>query len=155
MDLQTYISNAVKVQRQNRFSQSEQLSLGELILKLEPIAAKQSEVIEKYKSEADVVYDFEYLYPTRFDSWRGSYDELALNFETNRYESKRLTVSEFLNLCKETIGKTFTGYKGGEYTMGKSTPVWVANNGNAGNTAIVNVVDNEYEVILITELCEF
>ena len=34
--------------------------------------------------------------------------------------------------------------------MGKTTPIWVANYGNGGKTAVIDVVDNEYEVILIT-----
>jgi hypothetical protein len=33
-------------------------------------------------------------------------------------------------MLTEAIGKTYTGYKGGEYVMGKVTPVWVANYGN-------------------------
>ena len=35
---------------------------------------------QKDGDEAIVRYDFEYLFPTSIDSWRGSYDELALNF---------------------------------------------------------------------------
>lgn len=37
MDLQTYIQNAVKASRANTLANSDQLTLGELILKLEPI----------------------------------------------------------------------------------------------------------------------
>lgn len=32
--------------------------------------------------------------------------------------------------------KEFTGWKGGEFTMDESTPVWVANAGNSGNTGL-------------------
>ena len=119
MDLQTYIQNAVKASRANTLANSDQLTLGELILKLEPIVKNQ-----KDGEEATVRYDFEYLFPTSIDSWRGSYNELALNFETQGEEMK---VSEFLNMLKECIGKTFTGYKGGDFTMHKGTPIWVAN----------------------------
>ncbi|MBP7109507.1 MAG: hypothetical protein KBA90_13200 [Chitinophagaceae bacterium] len=152
MDLQSYIEKAVKDARDRRMVNSDQLTLGELISKIEPIAAKQKEVIEKYKEEADVRYDFEYLFPTDIDSWRGSYNELALNFKT---DGKGMYVTDFLKMLKETIGKKFTGYKGGEYIMDESTPIWVANNGNSGNTALIDVVDNEYQVILITGLREF
>ena len=151
MDLQTYLTNAVKAQRAESFSKSDQLSLGEMILKLEPIVAKQPEIIEKYNSEAKVQYDFEYLYPTEIDSWRGIYAELALNFVSDHYsENKQLTVTEFYNLLKSAIGKVFVGYKGGEFIMNKNTPVWVANYGHSGNTAVIDIIDNEYAVIIIT-----
>jgi len=147
MDLQTYIQNAVKASRANTLANSDQLTLGELILKLEPIVKNQKE-----GEEATVRYDFEYLFPTTIDSWRGSYDELALNFETQGEEMK---VSEFLKMLKECIGKTFTGYKGGDFTMHKGTPIWVANYSHSGNTAVIDVVDNGYVVLLITGYREF
>jgi hypothetical protein len=147
MDLQTYIQNAVKASRANTLANSDQLTLGELILKLEPIVKNQKE-----GDEATVRYDFEYLFPTSIDSWRGSYDELALNFETQGEEMK---VSEFLKMLKECIGKTFTGYKGGDFTMHKGTPIWVANYSHSGNTAVIDVVDNGYVILLITGYREF
>lgn len=148
MDMQTYIQNAVKAGRQNTLSKSDQLTLGELILKLEPIVEKQKE----RKDEAEVKYDFEYLFPTSIDSWRGSYDELALNFEI---EGNCMKVTDFLKMLKEALGKEFTGYKGGEFYMNKNTPVWVANYGNSGNTAVIDVVDDGYQIILITGYREF
>ena len=147
MDLQTFIQNAVKASRANTLANSDQLTLSELILKLEPIVKNQ-----KDGEEATVRYDFEYLFPTSIDSWRGSYNELALNFETQGEEMK---VSEFLNMLKECIGKTFTGYKGGDFTMHKGTPIWVANYSHSGNTAVIDVVDNGYVVLLITGYREF
>lgn len=147
MDLQTYIQNAVKASRANTLANSDQLTLGELILKLEPIVKNQKE-----GDEATVRYDFEYLFPTSIDSWRGSYDELALNFETQGEEMK---VSEFLKMLKECIGKTFTGYKGGDFTMHKGTPIWVANYSHSGNTAVIDVIDNGYVILLITGYREF
>ena len=141
MDLQTYLNNAIAVSRQETLSKNDQLTLGELILKLEPIVKKQGE------DEATVRYDFEYLFPNDIDSWRGSYSELALNFNT---EGQEMKVSDFLKMLKECIGKEFTGYKGGEFKMNKYTPIWVANYGNGGNTAVIDVVDNDYCIILIT-----
>lgn len=148
MDLQTYLGNAVKAARKETLANSDQLTLGELILKLKPI-------VEKNKGEEDmptVRYDFEYLFPTSIDSWRGSYDELALNFQT---EGQPMKADAFLQMLEETVGETFEGYKGGEFTMNKHTPVWVANYGNSGNTAVIEVVDNSYEVILITGYREY
>lgn len=147
MDLQTFINNTIKEARAISLANSDQLTLGELILKLEPIVKNQKE-----GDEATVRYDFEYLFPTSINSWRGSYDELALDFETHGEEMK---VSEFLKMLKDCIGKTFTGYKGGEYLMHEGTPIWVANYSHSGNTAVIDVVDNGYVVLLITGYREF
>jgi len=147
MDLQTYLSNAVAASRAKSLAASDQLTLGEIIAKLEPIVEKQKAVIEKYGHEATVQYDFEYLFPTSIDSWRGIYAELALNFES---EGTRMTVSDFLKMLKDAVGKTYTGYKGGDFTMSRQTPVWVANYGNSGNTAVIGIVDDEHTVIIIT-----
>lgn len=144
MDLQTYLANAVAASRQEQFNKSDQLTLGEIILKVEAILAKGRENVP------EVVYDFEYLFPTTIDSYRGYYSELALNFTTYDNQAKPLSALEFYMLLKGAVGKTYTGYKGGAFIMSKNTPVWVANYGNAGSTAVIDVIDNEYQVILIT-----
>lgn len=74
--------------------------------------------------------------------------------EHSTFEPKPFTVKEFLDLAKETVGKTFTGWKGGDFVMGKNTPLWVANAGDVGSTGIVGFKDNDYEVILQTGTCE-
>ena len=96
MDLQTYIQNAVKASRENTLSNSDQLTLGELISKLEPIVKNQ-----KSDNEATVRYDFEYLFPTSIDSWRGSYAELALDFETQGEEMKGYGLEDVIRVLKE------------------------------------------------------
>lgn len=149
IDLQTYLDNALKVGRAEKMKTSDQLTLGEMILKIEPILKNQDAVIEKYKHEAKVCYDFEYLFPKTIDSWRGIYTELALDFVSSS-EDDEMGITDFYNMLTDCIGKTFTGYKGGEFVMGKSTPVWVANYGNTGNTAVVDIIDNEYQVIIMT-----
>lgn len=148
LDLQAYLDNAVAASRQKRLAKSDQLTLGEMILKLEPMIANQKEIKKEYDHEAKVVFDFEYLYPTGIDSWRGIYAELALSF--GERDEGKMTVTQFRDVLKTCIGKTFTGYKGGDFEMSKHTPVWVANYGNSGNTAVIEIVDNEYEVIIMT-----
>lgn len=152
MSIQTYLNNVTKAKRKESLANSDQLTLGELILKIEQIIKKHKESPEKHKEEATVRFDFEYLFPTEIDSWRGSYDELALNFIS---DGEELTVSAFLRILKEAIGKSFTGYKGGEYIMNEYTPVWAANYGNSGNTAVINVMDRGYLVVLVTGYREF
>lgn len=154
MDIQKFVEDSIKAQRVDRLSKSDQLTLGEMILKLEPI-------VEKYKDLPDdkqptVNYDFEYLFPTSIDSWRGSYAELALDFTGYDNSNKRpMKVPDFLKMLKDTVGKEFTGYKGGEFVMSKHTPVWVANYGNSGNTAVIDIVDGDYFILIVTAYREF
>lgn len=128
--------------RSERLKTSPQLLLGELILKLEAVE----------KKDLRVCFDFENAHPTHLGSWRGSYCELAIRFE---FEGSCLTVVDFLKKLHEAVGATYEGYKGGEFTMGKNTPVWVANYGNSGNTAVVGIIDTGYQVIIETKYCEY
>lgn len=146
MDLQTYLDNMMKASRADTLAASSQLTIGELILKLETVPKREGD------EEQRVVFDFEYLYPDGLDSWRGNYCELALSFDS---KGQAMKLGEFISLLKSAIGKTYTGYKGGDFVMSKHTPIWVANYGNSGNTAVIEVVDNGYEVILITGCCNF
>lgn len=63
---------------------------------------------------------------SRPHSYRGYYDQLAFEPTDNA------KVSEMLKCAEESLGKEFTGYKGGEYTMDKHTDVWLAHYGNSG-----------------------
>jgi hypothetical protein len=60
-------------------------------------------------------------------SYRGYYSDLA--FE--RCNDKR-TVADVLAMAKDCMGETFQGYKGGNFDMTMSTPVWVADYGSCG-----------------------
>ena len=146
LDLQSYVENSVKASRAKALADSDQLTLGEMILKCE--------AIEKSVKSEDSVYvkfDFEYLFPTRLNSWRGIYAELALNFVNEESEKEKpLSITEFTKLLKGAVGKTYHGYKGGDFQMSRQTPVWVANYGNSGNTAVIDIVSDGYGVIIVT-----
>jgi hypothetical protein len=149
MDLQDSLHNAMKARRAEVLSKSDQLTLGELILKLEPIAAKQTGA-----KEAIIIYDLG-RFPNKLDSWRGSYDELALNIVAYDGDKQPMKISAFLTMLKDAIGKTFTGYKGGRFVMNKHTPIWVANYGESGETAVIDVAEDSCAVRLITGIREF
>lgn len=158
MDLQTYLGNAIAAGRQKTLSNSDQLTLGELLLKLKPIAENQKD--KKEEDIARVQFDFGTAVPTGFASWRGSYSEIALGYELSGYDNHakhfdNVKVTDFTKMVEDAIGQTYTGWKGGEFTMNKNTPVWVANPGNSGNTGIVEVIDDGYRVILMTAYCEY
>ena len=140
MDIQTLLTSALDAQRSKEFANSDQLSLGEIISKCEALTPK-------FTNPPEVIFEFEHMYPTDLKSWRGLYSELALGFN---HDGIPPILDQFIETLKSAIGETFTGYKGGNFTMSEKTPVWVANYGDSGNTAIVDVLDDMHQVILIT-----
>lgn len=64
-------------------------------------------------------------------SYRGYYSDLAFELDTGTRPA-----SEILEDCRESMGKTFMGYKGGDFTMKEYTPVWVASYGHLGEKLI-------------------
>ena len=73
-------------------------------------------------------------------SYRGYYSDLA--FE--RGEGSR-PASDLLAECREAMGRTFEGYKGGDYMMGENTPLWVADYGCCGNRIMALNPDGKFE----------
>lgn len=64
-------------------------------------------------------------------SFRGYYDALAFEVldETG-------TIGEMVDLVQSCLGKTFEGYKGGNFKMQEFTDVWLANCGSGGGQKI-------------------
>lgn len=155
MDAFEELANYAKKIREKRFSESNQLSLGEIIKRIENCGS-----ISKNNEPKTVCFDFGSAIPTTLDSWRGDYSELALGYKLTGYDNDEnhlaeITVKDLLAELKSAIGKTFNGWKGGEYEMNENTPVWVANPGNGGNTIITNAIDDGWRIILMTTYCEY
>jgi len=147
MDLQSIITNQVQAQRQEQLKTSIQLTLGEIILKLEAVK----------NQELPVVFDVKKYYPTGIDSWRGSYCELSLEYDD---EGKPLLLEKFVKILKNTVGKTLTGYKGGDFLMGRTTPVWVANYGTSSgfrqkDTAVIDILEKGDKVVIKTKATDY
>lgn len=140
------IFEAMRVARDAAFNSSDQLSLGDLIDQCEAISAIGASRSDG--SPPEVAFDFGYFHPVEIDSWRGSYAELALTYADEN--TAPMTLPAFIEKLRWADGETFTGYKGGEFTMSRRTPVWVANYGQSGNTAVIGVIDNGYQVIITT-----
>lgn len=58
---------------------------------------------------------------------RGSYDELAFD------PLPRAKITDMLAHAKSAVGATFTGWKGGKYTMDRHTPVYIGEHGDCGD----------------------
>lgn len=106
------------------------MRLGTLIEKLEkmPLAATVW-----FKPVSDDVEKIE-RHPYDFASYRGYYDRLALS--SSPYP---VTVGELLSRARDADGATFTGWKGGDFTMNRSTLVHIGERGCTTDTRIVGV----------------
>lgn len=79
------------------------------------------------------------------DSYRGYYSDIAIE------PHGESTVGELLEAVTAAIGKTFYGYKGGDFVMSKMTPVWISGYGTASGLRLVEVVDEPDHVELVTK----
>lgn len=102
--------------------------------------------LKQFDADNSLVLDFCDFVPGSLDSYRGYYDQLAVE----PVNSGDTTVGQFLAKCEAAVGKTFTGYKGGDYTMDEDTRVWVSEYGRAHNTAVVGVRQVGVRVVIDT-----
>jgi hypothetical protein len=116
----------------------EQKTLGELI-----------DLLKQRDPDEKVRYDFGHFCPTTLDSYRGYYDDLALGIDDlawDEYPTARGLVAEL----ESAIGKTFTGWKGGDYVMDRETPMWAANPGYSHGTAITGLAESRGITVITT-----
>lgn len=92
-------------------------------------------------------FDFARIGLEFINSSRGSYDELAIGYKDNSCRQVKNVLTEF----EACVGTSFEGYKGGNYQMGLDTLVWVDNWGDWTGTALKGIVENDFEVIFLTE----
>lgn len=74
-------------------------------------------------------------------SYRGYYSDLA--FEPSEKPEK---VSELVARARSCMGKVFVGYKGGDYVMGETTPVWVARYGEGWSPRLMGLITDGPQV---------
>lgn len=80
-------------------------------------------------------------------SYRGFYEDLAFAAGPAG-ETKPVTAKQFARTLRRAVGKKFTGYKGGSFTMGEHTRVWVSPYGEVGNVGIISVDYTDDGVVL-------
>lgn len=76
------------------------------------------------------------------DSYRGYYSELAF------VPMECSIISEMLDHAKSALGKTFTGYKGGEYTMGEYAECYIAEYGCSAGDKIGMTLIKMWQYVL-------
>jgi len=80
------------------------------------------------------------------NSYRGYYDQLA--FEPSK---EIRTFGNVVDVAKSAIGKTFIGWKGGEFQMTKNTPLWVSAGGHVSHNAIVGIKIKRDKLVLVVK----
>lgn len=80
------------------------------------------------------------------DSYRGYYSDLA--FEPS---GETTTAGKLLVQCRAAMGRTFEGYKGGDFVMHENTPRWISEYGTASG---IKIMDLNLETDPITMLTE-
>lgn len=140
---------------EKEFLNSTGLCLGEIISEIE-----KAGLISENGDDKKIYFDFGSAIPTKLDSYRGFYEQLALGYTLTGYDSqenhlKNITAKELLAELKSAIGKEPTGWKGGEFIMNEKTPVWVSNSGNCSNTIILGILNRNYQLIILTGYCEY
>ena len=93
--------------------------------------------------------------PTRLCSWRGVYAELTLDSEppAGRYGNRPVeprTVAALLKDARAADGKTFEGYKGGDYAMSLTTPIWADEWGDYSRRIVTGVAMRDTRVVVTT-----
>lgn len=103
--------------------------------------------LEKCDQNSDVVLDHENRAVSHLISWRGSYSELSLD---SCIDGKPVKVSELLKDCRDAIGKTFGGYKGGDFQMNADTLVYADEYSAASGVATCGVAKEGLKTVIET-----
>ncbi len=130
----------------NRFENV--LTLKELITKLEQFDGTLKVII---KNNSEII-EFDSI-----GSYRGIYKYLAIGdgysdeeFIGHGKTFKSNTVADIINLLKECNNNYFTGYKGGDFKMSDNTKMWVSDYGIASELGIVDVVQQDDKIVILT-----
>lgn len=111
------------------------MTLGELIARLEALP-----------QGAETRLDFYSLPPAGLCSYRGYYEMLAIKSGV-----RARTVAQVLADARAALGATFEGYKGGQYRMTRSTPIWVSNYGDASDQALQSIEMRDGVAVFVSE----
>ena len=142
VDYQSIFSGLADAAKAKALEDQPIITLGELIAKL-----------EQQDQSASLAVQFRGMLCALDDisSYRGYYSDLCLEPGDDRFG----TVATALADLRESVGRTFTGYKGGEYKMTNRTIVWVDYYGACSGVGVTGVQVNSEGVVVITSAeCE-
>jgi hypothetical protein len=133
MDLQRMIDAMCEADRRTRGNYH--VTLGKLI-----------EILGGVDASTPVRFSDSEYGPGNPHSYRGYYSDLA--FE----DVSDVTAQALLADCHDALGQTFEGYKGGDFTMGKDTPLWNAPYGCSGKAVVGADMEGGTFVLTVKEI---
>lgn len=120
---------------------SGQMTLGSFISRLKEL--DENTLILFRDSRVDRTYIV-----SDFSSYRGYYEDLAIEPEVFALHNRhRAVASNVLHMAKTCLGKSFCGYKGGEYVMNKGTALWLSSYGVATGMRVCGVSDDGHFLV--------
>lgn len=114
------------------------------------------DVLRSAEKDARVYFDFCGTFPTSVESWRGVYSEPALGWASYSHPEYKTApkVEEVIGAIERAIdGRTFQGWKGGDYSYRDSDTLHIDNQGEYTNTEISGFDVSEHSVTILT-CCE-
>ena len=142
LDLQTTLATLSDVMESSR--RNYHLSLGQLIDVLK--TSNVSDGGEVFVEDIDNQKRYGLGDP---DSYRGYYEDLAFD---PTFVELGYSVRELLSVCKDSLGKTFEGYKGGDFTMSASTSLWLCEYGTTGGSlALLSATERGGQLVLFAK----
>lgn len=152
MDMET-IKWAVAGQVANMIDKSGVITLGELFYQLHVKWLVLSANYGDYDGRTLVKFDTgEHV--GNFHSYHGYCNFPAIDAG---HEPKRLV--DFIHQVREATGGTFTGYKGGEFTMNRRSPVWASEYGRSSGRGVLDAQivydkDGHHYIELVTGMID-
>ncbi len=126
-----------------------QLTLGKFIIKLERAQIRTSSNSLKIWKPRGLTIETDEDGDVTIASFRGYYDHLAL---VRGHAISTAKISLVLEKARSCVGKSFEGWKGGTYLMGKDTPMWLSAWGSAENYMICNIkIKNDVAYLILKE----
>ncbi len=120
-------------------------------LKLGEIRAQLKAAISLHKEgeNAHIQFSFGSAYPTTFDSYRGNYRDLCIQY-SGEYSGSGKKAGDFLKEIEKAYTEEFQGWKGGTFTMDYDSEVYVACRGCTSETRIVGIRANDFDIEILT-----
>ena len=139
------IKDFIEIQKKQWAKESKDkgaMSAEDIILKLEEFKDSKKLIIIEMNDE---------IFTSDFaaDSWRGSYNLPSIEYYSG---DSGCSVDSAIEDLQEIDGMKVSGYKGGDYTLNKEDPLFIANYGESNNcTAIVDIVESDEFIICLTK----
>jgi hypothetical protein len=134
----------VELDMHNAFRAGGGLTLGELVAELRPL------FFDFPDTPVKVEWGNRLVNIENLGSYRGDYQDLAIEPGGN----EELTAEETYNMLHDAIGRTYEGYKGGDFTMDTDTHVWVSHYGDSSGFGVTGVVSNGQLAVITTGKCD-